>query len=61
MTIIGVIVFLVGWYYAIASFGFFLGVGLGWIPALFIAWIIDFVVIAVFGLTLVVFSRSKRG
>lgn len=59
MTVVGVFVFLAGWIYAIANFGFFLGVGLGWIPALFIAWILDFLVIAIFGLSLVIFARKK--
>ena len=58
MTIVGVIVFLIGWVYAIGAFGFFIGLGLGWIPALVIAWIVDLVVIAVFGLTLVIFSKK---
>lgn len=50
MTIIGVIIFLIGWIYAMGQFGFFLGLGLGWIPALFVAWILDFVIVIVFGL-----------
>jgi hypothetical protein len=36
-SIVGGIAFLIGWGYAIMTFGFFLGGGLGWIPALFIA------------------------
>jgi len=31
--IVGIIAFLVTWVYAISTYGFFLGVGLGWIPA----------------------------
>ena len=50
MTIIGVIIFFVGWIYAMGEFGFFLGLGLGWIPALFVAWILDFFVVIVLGL-----------
>lgn len=34
--ITGVLAFLASWAYAVASWGFLLGVGLGWIPALFI-------------------------
>lgn len=34
--------FLVGWGYAIAQYGFFLGVGLGWVPAALIAAIAGF-------------------
>ncbi|WP_093119016.1 hypothetical protein [Salinihabitans flavidus] len=50
MTIIGVIIFFIGWIYAMGQFGFFLGLGLGWIPALFVAWILDFVIVIAFGL-----------
>ena len=32
-----VIIFIGSWIYAIATYGFFLGVGLGWFPALVIA------------------------
>lgn len=35
--IIGTITFLVSWGYAVVTYGFFLGVGLGWIPSLVIA------------------------
>jgi len=38
-TITGGIVFIISWLYAIASYGFFIGVGLGWIPSLMIAFI----------------------
>ncbi len=38
-----VITFFVCWIYAIASWGFLLGVGLGWIPSLFIAVIAGFI------------------
>jgi len=31
--IVGIITFLATWAYAISTYGFFLGVGLGWIPA----------------------------
>lgn len=60
MTIIGVLIFVIGWLYAIGQFGFFLGVGLGWIPAIFIAMILDTIVIAVFGLTLVAFHGLRK-
>lgn len=36
-------VFIAGWIYAIVSYGFFLGVGLGWIPAIFLAIITIFI------------------
>jgi hypothetical protein len=38
-----VIAFIVCWIYAIASWGFLLGVGLGWIPSLFISLIAGFI------------------
>jgi hypothetical protein len=38
-VIIGGIVFIISWLYAIASYGFFLGVGVGWAPSLMIAFI----------------------
>lgn len=37
--ILGVPVFLAAWVYAIVTHGFFLGVGLGWIPALVVGFI----------------------
>jgi hypothetical protein len=37
--LVGLVVFLAGWAYAISQFGFFLGVGLGWFPAMVIAWL----------------------
>lgn len=36
--VVGPITFIIGWVYAISEFGFFLGVGMGWIPALFIGY-----------------------
>jgi hypothetical protein len=41
--ITAVITFIVCWIYAIGSWGFLLGVGLGWIPSLFIAVIAGFI------------------
>lgn len=41
--LIGVVTFLGGWAYAIATYGWFLGGGLGWIPAAFIGVIVAFV------------------
>jgi hypothetical protein len=37
--IVGVIAFLASWIYAVAQYGFFLGVGLGWLPAAAIGFI----------------------
>lgn len=59
MTIIGIIIFFVGWIYAISTYGFFLGLGIGWIPAIFVAWILDFFVILIFGASWTVIG--KRG
>lgn len=33
VRIVGGLAFVVAWIYAISTYGFFLGVGLGWIPA----------------------------
>lgn len=41
-TIIGGLAFLAAWGYAIATYGFFLGVGLGWIPAIAIGGVTGF-------------------
>lgn len=37
--IVGTISFIASWIYAIATYGFFLGVGLGWIPSLVIGFL----------------------
>ena len=37
--ITGILAFIASWIYAIACYGFFLGVGLGWIPALCIGYL----------------------
>lgn len=57
MTIVGFIAFVIGWIYAISAFGFFLGVGLGWLPALFIALIVDALAIALLSLLGVALQR----
>jgi hypothetical protein len=36
-SIVGTIAFLILWGYAIATYGWFLGLGVGWIPSIFIA------------------------
>jgi hypothetical protein len=41
--IVGGLVFLACWAYAVATYGFFLGVGLGWLPAAVIGVIAGFV------------------
>lgn len=62
--ITAVITFIVCWIYAIASWGFLLGVGLGWIPSLFIAVIAGFiwpllVLVLLIGLCVVAFLFYK--
>lgn len=63
--ITAVISFIACWIYAIASWGFLLGVGLGWIPSLFIAVIAGFIwpliaLVLVVGLCIVVFLLKKN-
>ena len=41
-TITGIIVFLGSWIYCIISYGFLLGVGLGWLPSIIVAVIAGF-------------------
>jgi len=41
--------FFYGWWYAIAHWGWFLGLGLGWIPAAFISLIIGTLVTFLWG------------
>lgn len=50
---VGIAVFLGGWVYAIATYGFFLGAGLGWLPAAFLGVIALFVGRFVLGLGLI--------
>lgn len=60
MTIFGILVFIIGWIYAISAFGFFLGVGLGWFPAIVIAWIADVVALFVLGALLTAVSQNQH-
>lgn len=41
--LVGVVTFIGCWIYAIAAFGWFLGIGLGWLPSIFIALIAAYV------------------
>ena len=34
---VGFVIFVAGWIYAVVTYGFFLGGGLGWLPAFFLA------------------------
>ena len=63
--ITGAISFIACWIYAIASWGFLLGVGLGWIPSLFIAVIAGFIwpllaLVLVAGLCVVAFLLYRN-
>lgn len=53
---VGGVVFLGGWAYAVSAYGFFLGLGLGWVPALVLGALAGFlwplVLLAVGGLGL---------
>lgn len=35
--VVGVLTFIVSWIYCIATYGFLLGVGLGWLPSIIVA------------------------
>jgi len=62
--ITGIIAFLLCWLYAVITYGLFIGVGLGWIPSLVIAfiagllWPLVAVVVAV--LAIVVFNSVSH-
>ncbi len=64
--ITAVITFISCWIYAIISWGFLLGLGLGWIPSLFIAVIAGFLwpliaIALIVGIAVVVYFMSKSG
>ena len=40
--LVAAITFVICWIYAIAAYGWFLGLGLGWLPSIFIALIAGF-------------------
>ena len=62
--ITSVLTFFICWIYAIASYGFFLGLGLGWIPSIVIAVIVGalwpLAVLAVLGLIIIVCIALSR-
>ena len=58
--VVGAIVFLVSWIYAINEFGFFLGGSLGWIPSMFLGWIASLIATFVFVLVVAIFTRKNR-
>lgn len=60
MTLFGIIIFLVGWLYAISAFGLFLGLSLGWIPALINAWIAQLVLTGLVTGFVVLTNRGTR-
>lgn len=41
--LVGLLTFVSGWWYAVITWGWFLGLGLGWIPAVFVALITGFI------------------
>jgi hypothetical protein len=59
VTIVGVVVFVIGWIYAVLTYGFFLGLGVCWFPALVIALIADRFAVVVFGLTVLSFTQLR--
>lgn len=59
MTIVGIAAFLIGWVYSISRFGYFLGIGLGWFPALVIAFLLDTVVTFIIGAILLKLSMRE--
>lgn len=64
--ITAVIAFIACWIYAIAHYGFFLGVGLGWIPSLIIAIIAGLIwpliaVVLMIGIIIVVYLVYRGG
>lgn len=50
--IVGICTFFYGWWYAIAHWGWFLGVAFGWIPAGIIAVIVGFLTLLLWGVAL---------
>ena len=60
--VVGGITFVIAWIYAIVTYGFFLGVGLGWIPAAIIGVVVGLlwplVVLAILGIVaLILFNK----
>lgn len=60
MPVFVVVVFFVGWIYSIVRFGYFIGFGLGWIPALVIAMLLDFAITICIGLLLSRYSKKRE-
>ncbi len=60
MPVFVIVVFLVGWIYSIVRFGYFIGFGLGWIPALVIAVLLDFAITICIGLLLSRYSKKRE-
>lgn len=60
-AIVGALVFIGCWVYCIATYGFLLGVGLGWLPSLITAYICAILwpvlVVVLLGIVLFVFAR----
>jgi hypothetical protein len=47
--VVGAITFIVSWIYCVASYGYLLGVGLGWLPSLIVAVIAYFASMLLWG------------
>lgn len=55
------IVFIGSWVYCIAEYGFLLGVGLGWLPSIIVAYIAGFLwQLIVLGIVIIVFFSLKK-
>lgn len=57
--VFGVIAFFVSWIYCIATYGFLFGLGLGWLPSLFVAGVVGslwpLIVVGIVVLALILF------
>jgi hypothetical protein len=61
MTILGILVFLGLWLFAIAEYGVFWGLGAGWIPAAFFSILLDLALFAVLGTSSAIIATRTRG
>jgi hypothetical protein len=53
MGFVGVVAFFASWIYAISTYGWFLGLSLGWIPSIIIAFVLYWLTPLLFGLMLI--------
>ena len=60
-TITAFIVFVGSWIYCISEYGFLLGVGLGWLPSIIVAYIAGFLwPLIVIGIAVLIFFALKN-